>query len=109
MTKERERLTLHEKWEQDSKLYEKNGGLGFTADPTEPKKKLEIYKDQETGDFVMRRTNEFGHRTKREFISEQGLLEGLAAYRSEDLNEYELQVSDELWGTVIHFLQNGEQ
>lgn len=52
-------------------------------------KRLKIYKDE--GEFVIERINEFNHATKRRFISEQGLLEGLDAYSSDELSKYELQ------------------
>lgn len=68
-------------------------------------KKLSIYKENE--EFVIKRTNEFNHATKRLFISEEGLKEGLQAYRSV-MDEYELEVSKELWAFVINFLSSKE-
>jgi hypothetical protein len=113
MTKKKQ-LTLHEKWELDSQA----GGPATTPDPQrageapleieEPKKRLDIYKNQETGDFVIKRTNEFGHSTKRQFISEQGLLEGLDAYSFTDLSEYQLNVSEDLQNTVAGRMQKGQ-
>lgn len=73
-------------------------------------KKLLIYKqigDSENGDFVIERVNQFNHATKRFFISEQGLFEGLKAYKSV-MDEYELEVSEDLWGMVIRFLNSKE-
>ncbi|WP_456275068.1 hypothetical protein [Bacillus sp. AK031] len=66
-------------------------------------KKLSIYK--ENGEFVIERTNEFNHATKRLFASEEGLKDGIQAYM-DFLDEYELNVSDELWATVINILNS---
>lgn len=68
-------------------------------------KKLLIYKEKE--EFIIERVNQFNHAFKRHFISEQGLLEGLQSYRPV-INEYELEVSDELWSMVINFLNSKE-
>lgn len=68
-------------------------------------KKLRIYKENE--EFVIERVNEFNHATKRKFISENGLLEGLLAYQPV-IDEYELEVSDELWALVINYLNSEE-
>lgn len=70
-------------------------------EPQKPEKKLEIYK--EDGEFVIRRTNEFNHATKRYFITEEGLKEGLDAYEPV-MHEYELEVSNDLWALVINHL-----
>lgn len=70
-------------------------------------KKLLIYK--EDSQFVIERVNEFNHATKRFFISESGLFEGLKSYNSV-IDEYELEISDDLWAKVINFLNsNGMQ
>src|SRR5690606_18243294 len=61
----------------------------------------------ENGEFVIERVNEFNHATKRFFITENGLLEGLQAYR-DVLDEYELEVSDSLWSKVINFLNSND-
>ncbi|EOW8912828.1 hypothetical protein ACOVAE_003051 [Listeria monocytogenes] len=66
-------------------------------------KKLLIYK--ENGEFVIERVNEFNHAFKRNFISEQGLFEGLQSYQPV-IDEYELEVSDELWSLVLNFLNS---
>lgn len=66
-------------------------------------KKLLIYR--ENGEFVIERVNEFNHGFKRNFISEQGLLEGLQSYQPV-IDEYELEVSDELWSLVLNFLNS---
>jgi hypothetical protein len=68
-------------------------------------KKLLIYKAD--GDFVIERVNEFNHSSKSQFISEQGLLEGLQTYQTV-IDEYQLEVSDELWVLVINFLGSSE-
>ncbi|HAJ4014852.1 hypothetical protein MXL46_20910 [Heyndrickxia sporothermodurans] len=68
-------------------------------------KKLRIYK--ENGEFVIERVNQFDHATKRFFTSEEGLKEGLQAYQPV-MDEYELEVSDELWAFVINFLNSKE-
>lgn len=68
-------------------------------------KKLSIYKENEK--FVIERTDEFNHATKRFFTSEEGLKEGIQAYQPV-LDEYELEVSEELWAFVINFLNSKE-
>jgi len=68
-------------------------------------KKLQIYK--ENGEFVIERVNEFNHATKRSFISEESLKEGLRAYK-DVLADYQLDVSDELWAFVINYLNSKE-
>lgn len=73
-------------------------------------KKLLIYKqigDSEMEEYVIERVNEFNHATKRFFISEQGLLEGLKTYKPV-MEEYELEVSEDLWAMVINFLNSKE-
>ncbi|MEB6551430.1 hypothetical protein MXL46_20695 [Heyndrickxia sporothermodurans] len=66
-------------------------------------KKLRIYK--ENGEFVIERVNQFDHATKRFFISEEGLKEGLQAYKPV-IHEYELEVSEKLWPLVINFVSS---
>lgn len=68
-------------------------------------KKLWIYK--ENGEFCIERMNQFNHATKRFFISEEGLKEGLQAYQSV-IEEYELDVSEELWAFVINFMNSAK-
>lgn len=68
-------------------------------------KKLLIYKEKD--EFVIERVNEFNHAFKRNFISEQGLLEGLQSYKPV-IGEYQLEVSDELWSLVINCLNSME-
>lgn len=68
-------------------------------------KKLRIYK--ENGEFCIERVNQFNHATKRFFISEEGLKEGLQAYQPV-IDEYELEVSEELWAFVINFVNSDE-
>ncbi|WP_269920360.1 hypothetical protein [Caldifermentibacillus hisashii] len=68
-------------------------------------KKLKIYK--ENGEFVIERVNQFNHATKRLFISEEGLKEGLQSYQMV-IDEYELEVSEDLWAFVINFLNSKE-
>lgn len=68
-------------------------------------KKLEIYKEND--EFVIECVNEFDHSTKRVFISEEGLKDGLLAFR-EVLSDYEMNVSDELWPFVINYLNSKE-
>lgn len=64
-------------------------------------KKLFIYR--ENGEFVIERVNQFNHATKRFFVSEEGLQEGIQAY-SHVLDEYILQVAEDLWGMVINIV-----
>ncbi|MDC3422867.1 hypothetical protein NC661_21215 [Aquibacillus koreensis] len=68
-------------------------------------RKLKIY--MENGEFIVERINEFNNATKRTFLTEEGLLEGLGAY-IEVLDQYELEVSDELWAKVINFLNRSK-
>lgn len=68
-------------------------------------KKLKIYK--ENGEFVIERVNQFNHATKRLFISEEGLKEGLQSYQMV-IDEYELEVSEELWALVNNFVNSKE-
>lgn len=67
-------------------------------------KKILIYKYD--NDFILERVNDFGHSWKRYFDSEKGLLEGLDAYR-DIISEYNLDVSEDLWATVINYLYGG--
>ncbi len=64
-------------------------------------KTIKVYKEND--EFVLERINQFNHSTKRTFITENGLLEGLEQYRYV-LDEYEIEVSDDLWGKVINHL-----
>lgn len=68
-------------------------------------KRLLIYK--ENGEFVIERVNEFNHATKRMFISQEGLLEGLQAYKPV-IADYQLEVSEDLWALVINFVNSEE-
>ncbi|MFD2683248.1 hypothetical protein [Bacillus seohaeanensis] len=68
-------------------------------------KKLLIYKENE--EFVIENVNSFNHVFKRKFISEQGLFEGLHSYKPV-MDEYELEVSDDLWPVVMNFLNSKE-
>jgi hypothetical protein len=70
-------------------------------------KKLRIYKDY--NEFVIERINEFNHSTKRCFITENGLKEGLEAYSQDDLSQYDIQVSPELWAMVLNQLQRQKE
>ena len=67
-------------------------------------KKLKIYK--ENGEFVIERINEFNHATKRFFVTQDGLFDGLKAYGT-GIADYQLDVSQELWATVINLLNSG--
>lgn len=62
---------------------------------------LKIYK--EDGDFVVERVNQFNWATKRSFMSEDGLREGLNAYWLV-MDEYKLDVSEELQALVSDLL-----
>ena len=73
-----------------------------------PTKTLKIYKD-ENNDFVIERINDFNHSFKRVFITEEGLKEGLNAYKSV-LHEYEIEATDSVWPIVInHLTEMGKQ
>ncbi|MEQ6378624.1 hypothetical protein RZN25_17600 [Bacillaceae bacterium S4-13-56] len=64
-------------------------------------KRLNIYKEND--EFTLERINEFNHATKRVFLTEEGLLDALEIY-IHVLDQYDLNVSDELWAAVIYFL-----
>lgn len=68
-------------------------------------KTLKVYK--ENGEYVIERVNEFNHATKRYFITEEGLKEGLDAYLPV-ISEYEIEISDDLWALVINHLNKKE-
>lgn len=67
-------------------------------------KKLRIYK--ENGEFCIQRVNEFNHATKRYFITEDGLKEGLNAYLPV-IEEYGIEASEDVWALVINHLSKG--
>lgn len=67
------------------------------------KKTLKVYK--ENGEFVIERVNGFNHATKRYFITEEGLKEGLDAYNFV-IDDYEIEASKEVWALVINYLNN---
>lgn len=67
-------------------------------------KQLKVY--MESGEYVIERVNEFNHATKRFFITKNALFEGLEVYQ-EVIDQYDLQVSEDLWATVINFLNGG--
>lgn len=60
-------------------------------------KKLKIYR--ENGEYVIERVNQFGHSTKRFFITEAGLIEGIEAYNPV-ISEYEIELDEHLWRIV---------
>ncbi|TDY53735.1 hypothetical protein [Bacillus subtilis] len=62
-------------------------------------KTLKVYK--ENGEFIIERVND--HATKRFFITEEGLKEGLDGLTSL-ISEYELEVSDDQWALAINHL-----
>lgn len=64
-------------------------------------KTLKVYKEND--EFVIERVNEFNHSTKRFFITEEGLKEGIDAYHAV-IDEYEIQVVKELQTLVIKHL-----
>lgn len=67
-------------------------------------KTLKIYKQND--EFVIERVNEFNHATKRFFITEEGLKEGLDAYRLV-IEQYEIEASEDVWALVINHLNKG--
>lgn len=67
-------------------------------------KTLKVYR--ENGEFVIERVNEFNHATKRFFITEQGLKEGIDAYLPV-ISEYEIEASEDVWALVINHLNKG--
>jgi len=69
-------------------------------------KKLHIYKEND--EFVIEKVNEFNHATKRSFISEEGLFEHLEVYK-DVLDQYKLEVTDDLWSKVLNYLNTGEK
>ncbi|MEH6892132.1 hypothetical protein V7024_21150 [Bacillus sp. JJ864] len=66
-------------------------------------KKLEIY--QENGEFIIKRTNEFGTPLISRYATENGLKESIQHYkRHVALDEYEIDVDESLWALVINEL-----
>ncbi|NRD80164.1 hypothetical protein HPT25_22775 [Bacillus sp. BRMEA1] len=66
-------------------------------------KKLLIYK--EDGEFIIERVNEFGTGFKNHFKTVDGLLGRLDIYqRTNKLEEYQLDVSEDLRANVINLL-----
>jgi hypothetical protein len=71
----------------------------------EKKKGINIYK--ENGEYVAERINEFNHSSKRYFVTLEGLFEYLETVQG--LNgQVELEVSEELWATVINQLASAD-
>lgn len=66
-------------------------------------KTLKVYKDN--GEFVIERVNEFKHATKRFFITEEGLKEGLDAYQP-IIEQYEIEASEDLRELVTNHMYN---
>lgn len=66
-------------------------------------KKLKIY--MENGKFVIEHVNSFGHSTKSSFLSENSLKESLDSYAAV-IDQYELEVSDELWAMVLNYVSS---
>lgn len=60
-------------------------------------KKLKIYRYN--GEYVIERVNQFNHSTKRFFITEAGLIEGIEAYLPV-IGEYEIEMSEDLQEVV---------
>lgn len=67
-------------------------------------KTLKIYKQND--EFVIERVNEFNHATKRFFITEEGLKEGLDSYRLV-MEQYEIEASEDVRTLVINHLNRG--
>ena len=72
-------------------------------DIQKPSKTLKVYKENDA--FVIERVNEFDHSFKRYFITEEGLKEGVDSYHLV-MDEYDLQVSEDLWAMIIKHLSN---
>jgi len=69
-------------------------------------KTLKIYK--ENGEFVIEKINQFNHSTKRYFVTEEGLKEGLESYIPV-MSEYEIEAVDDVWAIVInHLTEKGQ-
>ena len=66
-------------------------------------KKLDIYVEESL--YVIERIDQFGHPTKRFFETTDGLKEGLYACGSV-IDEYEINVSENLWPFIINALNN---
>ncbi len=60
---------------------------------------------KQEGEFIIEHVNSFGHATKRFFITENGLKEGLNAY-APIIGQYELEVSDNLWTLVLNYVSS---
>ena len=64
-------------------------------------KTLKIYMDN--GEYVVEKVTEFDHSRRNFFATENGLKECLNAYKPV-LDEYELEVSADLWAMVINHI-----
>jgi len=63
--------------------------------------KLKISK--ENGHFVIERVNDFNHSFKRYFLTEEGLKEGLDAYKDK-VDDYKVEASKEVFSLVVNHL-----
>lgn len=68
---------------------------------------LSVYRTDEG--IIVERKNEFGTRFEKIFDTVEGMLEYIDTYKQTGkIDEYELNVSNEFWSTVINFLSTGE-
>lgn len=65
-------------------------------------KKLKIYKEK--GEFVIERVNQFDTSFKRFYLTEEGLIEGLDAFRPV-LHEYNIVPSDDVRQIVTSYFR----
>lgn len=70
-------------------------------------KTLSVYRSSEG--IIVERKNEFGTRFKSVFETTEAMLECLNGYKLVgNIDQYELEVSEEFWATVINFLSTGK-
>jgi hypothetical protein len=66
---------------------------------------LSIFRTDEG--IIVERRNEFGTNFKSVFETTKGMLECLDVYKSTGkISEYQLNVSNEFWATVINYLNS---
>jgi hypothetical protein len=68
---------------------------------------LSVYRTDEG--IIVDRKNEFGTSFEKAFDTVEGMLEYLDTYKQTGkIDEYQLNISNEFWSTVINFINTGE-
>lgn len=69
---------------------------------------LSIYRTAEG--IIVERRNEFGTKFEKAFETVEGMLEYLDTYKQTGvIDQYQLNISNEFWSTVIKFINTGEK